>query len=774
MDPSEFEGTVEKSGEVLDAGALEHLFTDVGPKFTMIDLAKDMGDLYLSIYSLKELATKYEELSVSALASEMDAAALKLSELKEGYVNRRKVLTQQVKKFTADFLSDDNEDTEFVTACKEVIATFKKEFDGLSSLSKFSETAFLGVYKSIRDMPDPVNIASEGLKMCLKAHEILGKAQEQLSIANEIINAPNKESSNAPPAQQAIKQAELEKLQLQYEAEKEELKQSYLTEIVNLRTKHDVDMRNRELSLSSVYEKQQQQLHDQTEAVLAKKENEIASLLRSLSENQSKNQELDERARLLDVEMVRRRELEEKWRSAVLNISDLNTANQELTTTADKARAELAAMQEKIELSAQATQKLQSEHTRQLDSLHEKVSHLTQQLAARPPVDLTNILNSIASVVHFDHNYANSSAGLTWAQLESHLIEAMRKSSSEASQGRVKVQESQKIILDLRAQCASLQQQLTQQTTLTASLERDLLQAHQAVQASKLATRGSQVRLKAVPATSSEAHLESLLSGIQQSNRDPSASPMDIEEGVRDPNGSSEDLVAEGAIASSAAMNTSNYNGNDRILAAVQSQRDRYLKSCTEKDVELVDLKARFERLSDEQLQLRSENLELYRRLRVLRVSSGSGASGPDKTSNNNYSGSSSSGGPQEGGRDGQMRSRRAGDNDDHHGNSSSLDEKYMGLYEAEISPFRVEEIDRQQMMSRLNIFERGLAYVNRHILQDRWARHAFMVYLALVHVLALVYVSEVLNPQLIEEVDAHMKAKWSKATFEMLEHPDV
>jgi hypothetical protein len=52
------------------------------------------------------------------------------------------------------------------------------------------------------------------------------------------------------------------------------------------------------------------------------------------------------------------------------------------------------------------------------------------------------------------------------------------------------------------------------------------------------------------------------------------------------------------------------------------------------------------------------------------------------------------------------------------------------------------------------------------------------MVYLLLVHGFALCYVFQVLNPQLIEEVDSHLKAKWSAETLGMgmdvkREHPD-
>jgi hypothetical protein len=196
------------------------------------------------------------------------------------------------------------------------------------------------------------------------------------------------------------------------------------------------------------------------------------------------------------------------------------------------------------------------------------------------------------------------------------------------------------------------------------------------------------------------------------------------------------------------------------------------MRSSKDKDGELVELKAKLDRLADEQLELRNENLELYRRLRVLRVGNQSGSGG---SSGSSSAGPGGSNGAYSGYGDQKTRTRRllSSETGESGGDALNLDDKYMTLYEAEISPFRVEELDRQHMMSRLNVFERGLAYVNRHILQDRWARHALMVYLALVHIFALIYISKVLNPELIEEVDAHMKAKWSADTLAMPEHPD-
>jgi hypothetical protein len=78
---------------------------------------------------------------------------------------------------------------------------------------------------------------------------------------------------------------------------------------------------------------------------------------------------------------------------------------------------------------------------------------------------------------------------------------------------------------------------------------------------------------------------------------------------------------------------------------------------------------------------------------------------------------------------------------------------QYSELYEEQIDPFKFEEIDRKNIISKMNILERGLAVTSRFFMQDRWARHALLVYLFIVHVFAIGYVLKVLNPELIGEL---------------------
>ena len=48
------------------------------------------------------------------------------------------------------------------------------------------------------------------------------------------------------------------------------------------------------------------------------------------------------------------------------------------------------------------------------------------------------------------------------------------------------------------------------------------------------------------------------------------------------------------------------------------------------------------------------------------------------------------------------------------------MDAKYQALYEAQIDPFKMEEMDRQMLLSKMNVFERCLASVTKFFMQDQ------------------------------------------------------
>jgi len=232
-------------------------------------------------------------------------------------------------------------------------------------------------------------------------------------------------------------------------------------------------------------------------------------------------------------------------------------------------------------------------------------------------------------------------------------------------------------------------------------------------------------------------------------------------------------------VKSGVTGDTSSGSSTGRIISAIQGQRDRYMKASQDKEATLLVMKQRSDQMEDELMQLRNENMELFRRLRVLRVNQGqgnssSGSSGSSSSSNSRYihstssgsseqidrddpnlmqlpssaiysskvgvytdsrcnpnhgvnpatsssssSGSSSSSNNSSGGIWNAIRSRRfnliggggggsllSGEGDGEgellsddgttHGGYDPLHEKYMGLYEQDISPFRIQQLDRQ------------------------------------------------------------------------------
>ena len=104
-----------------------------------------------------------KEIGLEQLKFSLDEQAVKMSELKEDYIKRRKGLAASIKSFSVTYLQpsegdDDNEANDWKAPTSELLEMFKGEYDALSIFTKFAETAFLSVFKSFREAEDPVNI----------------------------------------------------------------------------------------------------------------------------------------------------------------------------------------------------------------------------------------------------------------------------------------------------------------------------------------------------------------------------------------------------------------------------------------------------------------------------------------------------------------------------------------------------------------------------------------------------------------------------------------
>ncbi len=692
MEALEYEGTVVRSAAAMDMGEFEALLR---PKFMTLDLLKEANDVYIGIYNLQQAVVKWNEVSLTSLLSAWDEQAIKITENKEEYLTKKKSLASAVRSFSAKYLSNISDDSSWQAECKELVETFKLTVDVLLKACKFSETSFLSTYKILNDVSDPVPLFEDCVSVCIRAQDALKKGQEQLNIANDLINAPsnhnnvnNEEYNNTQ--HDTVNRSELKELEIKLQEER-----------LAIRSRIELEIRTREHMVKSQYESELLALQQKMDNTIEMKDNEIASLHRFINLNNVKDVEKEIRNNTIDNEINKRKDLEDKLRSTITELTTSHHQIHELTKKYDALvtlnDTNTASYSKQIN---QLQSAVDSQHAT-ISDLNMKITKLHEDIGSRPPVDMQSFLSKIN--IYSNHDGARDTSVISWERAEELLLQAFYKYNNDVSETRVSAQEA-----------------LTQVTNLKNENEM-LLQKNNTLQ-------------------SSVHSLEQEVHNMQRFVNNNSSGSSGNHSGKYSP-GKLANIINEPENEGS--------NGNT-LLSTLQSQRDRYMKLVREKEQEIIDHKQKLDRLQEDQLQLRSENLELYRRLRILRKGENIHQSTPSK-----------------------LKNRSKYNNHDVESNNEAVESKYEKLYEEKIDPFKLEEFDRQHIISSMNVFERYLAYTVRFLLQDQFARHVLMVYLVLVHIFACGYVIQVLNPQLIDEVDHNLKAKWAEETLNNIEHPD-
>jgi hypothetical protein len=842
MDPSEFEDTVEKSVDVISAGALEDFFQPTKARFVAPDLSEALGDCYRLLYDLQDQLKRIPgDDQLENILNGNDEQAVKITELKEEYIQRRKKLIGIVKKFSTtqlDPLIASGTQSENVislaTECKDIIELFKKEYEFLSTFNKLVEQSFLSAYKLSLSIPELQASIADAVEKVLKQQDVLKKCQEQFEIANQLIadgsnearsstdggkhvdgsNSGNNHHSEGgnltssisihdivPTASTTNRQLEASIQKLQDELERE--KANHAAELLQLKNHHEVELRNREYSIQSKYEEQSLKQQQQYESLLSNKEEKLQLLAQELENNKLKALAFDEKLQVLEAETKKRQQSEEKCQQLMIEVTDL----QQLLQSKEKEREKLiVAFESNIEELQLKLKGLQNE----LDTMKEKLSSTELELLSRPPIDLSTLLERVGlqhkiwgeaceDSLTNNNKEKRQQRIMPWKEVESMLVDQIRKCENDLVTIRIKEQEDAETIQRITDQNSDIQRKLKIKENELANVEKDLWQAHEALQQLKQnqhrnhssgnhwdrhlsKSRGSKLQRdkdeSSLILNHEQKSMTSSVGGITYEEMDdllksthdkelPGANVSQQQQPIDCVSEVVPVTIEEGTLSSSS------------ILQAVQHQRDRYMKAARELEEEIATLKTKYEKLQEEQNSLRNDNLELYRRVRLLRqlnphsssssqaVTTTANSTARDVRSRRGWNESMTRYDEEENGFNSTAES--LGNPTDH------IDRRYNALYEQEmLSPFKIADLEKQQYLSRMNVMDRTIALIYRNVMQDAWARHAFLIYFGLVHVFALFYVFQVLNPQLIEEVDAHLKAKWSAETMNLPEHPDV
>lgn len=790
MDPSEFEGTVTRIRDPLGAfGGLEELLTVQNPKFVHLDLSKESDQIYISIFKIKESLQKWNEVSFNSLRLAWDEQAIKIAEFKEEVATRKKCLGAKIRRFgSLRSATDEGSASDVEAESRELISSFKTEFDFLANTSKFSEGAFLSTYKLLRDTPDPSEELGDCLKICARAQETLANAQEQLNIAEKTLEESN--NANVQSGDTVSTALTDELMAAKYDSHVQALEEKFSADLTAMRDKIEAETRSREHSLRSALERQQLELQQQSEDSLARKDSELSSLMNSLNALNQRSLEDEERKGMLDCEIQKRRELEERLRTSLTDLGSAQSLNHELQAKCELLSTKAHTTDALITKSDKQLKELTTSSQSQLRLLTERLEAAENELLSRPPADLSALAQSVGMVGGalsddtFDQIDRNQDpAGvkkryMSWSKIETIVIDCIRRSSLEATESRVREQDAIKSLQLTKADCDRLQLTLVEREKVVTGLERDLLAAHNSVNDSNALMKCYSKGIKNAGEEISH-HGDVDVGSPSNVNLSQSADDARGWDGVKSPGGALADVdIEKGSGGRGVAGVVLGESKGDRMMAAVQGQRDRFMKIAHAKEAEVTSLRSRLDGALEEQKQLCSENLELFQRLRLLRASSRRPADGGFRDTEEEGGWKAAIAGKSRNRRDVKGPSMSYGGDGEDDGlkrtDGDALDRKYMHLYEEKIDPFKLEELDRMNVLSRMNFLERGLAYLTRFFLHDQWARHALMVYLFLVHGFALCYVLQVLNPQLIEEVDTVMKAKWSAQTLDMAEHRDV
>jgi hypothetical protein len=120
MDPSEFEGIVDRVSDPLTFSNLEQLLAVNHNKFIKMDLSKESDEIYVAVFKIKESSQKWDEVSFNSLRLAWDEQAIKIAEYKESMAAKKKVLaskTRHLLSLLSPSIKEEGADEEEVISC---------------------------------------------------------------------------------------------------------------------------------------------------------------------------------------------------------------------------------------------------------------------------------------------------------------------------------------------------------------------------------------------------------------------------------------------------------------------------------------------------------------------------------------------------------------------------------------------------------------------------------------------------------------------------------
>ncbi|KAL1978142.1 hypothetical protein VTN31DRAFT_1001 [Thermomyces dupontii] len=629
----------------------------------------------------------------------LDSTASEIVANQRDALVQRKDLAQKTKDFKK--LSDAEKLAEY----KGLLKAYQSFIDTLTSHGKTSSSAFLQLYSSLSEAPDPYPlleasvdslVASEDTVPKLTSEkEQLQKSVERLTGQLEYTEKRLEEERSARQKLEESQESRIKEIESSWEAVLTEKTNNWESKEKSLEEK--IENQDRLLKELKASLEVSQRLGNQEKADSSRNAAAAAELEIATSELEKAN------LRLSEVE-ARNEQLRLELAHAVSHASAaprsvdddpaylrLQSENQALLRKLDAARIERDSKRHELESKIRQVERLNAQVTAEKEELRSKLDKcadyedIKRELEVLKSIEFSMGDDDVPGVV--PDEATNGASKSKDSSLEQLLMGRNKKLTNELAVLRVSHRELQTQLENLQQELSRTKEELEKSQQLSATLENDLIRMQKGSNAYPSAAMS-------VAGTYSSRHHPSRRGG-------PSSPTSSIISGF-------DQGAASNSTGGGEAM-----GGGSGVLPMVQAQRDRFKQRNAELEEELSKTYETVKSLRQEVASLQRDNLNLYEKTRYMSTySSAASASNSSSAYGRTHTSSAS---------------------------SSGLD-RYQSAYEAQLSPFAAfRGREAARAYRRMRLPERLVFSMTRIILANRMSRNLFAGYCFALHILLFV-----------------------------------
>ncbi|KAL2000718.1 hypothetical protein VTN02DRAFT_2702 [Thermoascus thermophilus] len=654
---------------------------------------------------------------------------------------QRKELAQKTKDFKK--LDDASKLAEY----KGLLKAYQAFIDLLTNQGKTSSSAFLQLYSSLSEAPDPyplleasvdsLVLSEDTVPKLTSEKEHLQKSVDRLTTQLETAEKRLEEERTARRKLEESQEAKIKEIEASWSAVLSEKANNWAAKEKSLEEK--VENQERLLKEIKASYEVSQRLGREDESDGARNTATAAELelvASDLEKTTLRLAEVEARNEQLRLELAQA--LSHSPGGQRTSVEDdpaylrLQSENSSLLRKLDAARFERESERHSWEGKLRQSERLSEKVTAERDELRAKLEKCADyddirreleviksiEFSTGDDEDTGNLTEDVASPATPNGASANKDKEGTLEQL---LVARNKKLTNELTVLRVSHRDLQGQLETLRAELSKTTEELQKSQSLSATLENDLLrmqkEAANALPSSAMSVAGTYTSRYHHSSRRGTSPTSSIISGFDQGAA--SANTMD-------------------AIRAGEPV-----GGGSGILPMVQAQRDRFKQKNAELEEELSKMYSTVKSLRQEVASLQKDNLNLYEKTRYVSTYSRGGAASTSASAYGNKPSSTS-----------------VHLSNDTPSGLSTLD-RYQSAYEAQISPFAAfRGRESARAYKRMSFPERIVFSITRIVLANRTSRNLFAGYCFALHILifAMLYVMSTM------EIEKHSSATLSNA----------